>query len=149
MFRSGSNSFAVRHWHRNAHAAVPQDRDSGRLRVAAIGLLLGNTSYALCPIHIPLMQLLARIVSATGSLATIPTFVGVSILAALAYHVWLERPALEFARQRGWASPALTQHARHAAALPTRRTRCRAAQDYHGPAERKSVTVGAKRGGAG
>lgn len=79
---------------------------SGHFRAPALGLLLGNASYALYLIHVPLMRLLARLLQPTDGLTAFTLLVGASIVATLAYHFWFERPALELARRLGRASGA-------------------------------------------
>jgi peptidoglycan/LPS O-acetylase OafA/YrhL len=76
----------------------------GRLRIGAWALLLGNASYAIYLLHMPLLSLTTRIVARLGAFATWQTSLilglATSVAAAIGYHLLYERPALALARRR-------------------------------------------------
>lgn len=75
----------------------------GWLRIGPILLLLGNASYAIYLVHMPLMSLVARTTRRLGPLATWPVNLLLSVSAALllgvVYHLCYERIALQHARR--------------------------------------------------
>lgn len=71
---------------------------SGRVSVARPLTLLGDASYAIYLVHLPLVSVVVRIVG-DPSLAAV-TAIMVSILLGIGYHVAVERPLLAWARRR-------------------------------------------------
>ncbi|CAD7716742.1 hypothetical protein LMG31886_22780 [Xanthomonas hydrangeae] len=75
----------------------------GWLRIGPTPLLLGNASYAIYLVHMPLMSLVARTTRRFGPLATWPVNLLLSVSAALllgvVYHLCYERIALRHARR--------------------------------------------------
>ncbi|MFB9117032.1 acyltransferase family protein [Xanthomonas arboricola pv. corylina] len=76
----------------------------GWLRIGPVLLLLGNTSYAIYLVHMPLMSLVARTTRRMGTtLSTWPVNLLLSVSAALLlgvnYHLCYERIALRHARR--------------------------------------------------
>lgn len=75
----------------------------GWLRIGPILLLLGNASYAIYLVHMPLVSLVARTTRRLGPLATWPVNLLLSVSAALllgvVYHLCYERIALRHARR--------------------------------------------------
>ncbi|MBB3805029.1 peptidoglycan/LPS O-acetylase OafA/YrhL [Xanthomonas arboricola] len=75
----------------------------GWLRVGPALLLLGNASYAIYLVHMPLMSLVARATRRLGALASWPVNLLLSVAAALllgvAYHLLYERVALRWAKR--------------------------------------------------
>ncbi|NJC01705.1 peptidoglycan/LPS O-acetylase OafA/YrhL [Xanthomonas sp. 3272] len=75
----------------------------GWLRIGPVLLLLGNASYAIYLVHMPLMSLVARTTRRMGPLATWPVNLLLSVSAALLlgviYHLCYERIALRNARR--------------------------------------------------
>lgn len=71
---------------------------SGRISVPRPFTLLGDASYALYLVHLPLVSMVVRIVG-EPSLAAV-TAIMVSILLGIGYHVAVERPLLAWARRR-------------------------------------------------
>ena len=71
---------------------------AGKLRVAALWVLLGDASYAIYLIHLPLMSLTARLCAKVPVLdnwpAALATGLGASIAAGLVFHLAFERPLL-------------------------------------------------------
>ncbi|SYZ56323.1 acyltransferase [Xanthomonas arboricola pv. juglandis] len=75
----------------------------GWLRIGPVLLLLGNASYAIYLVHMPLMSLVARTTRRMGPLATWPVnlllSVGAALLLGVLYHLCYERIALRHARR--------------------------------------------------
>ncbi|WP_258078666.1 acyltransferase family protein [Xanthomonas arboricola] len=75
----------------------------GWLRIGPVLLSLGNASYAIYLVHMPLMSLVARTTRRLGPLATWPVNLLLSVSAALVlgviYHLCYERIALRYARR--------------------------------------------------
>jgi peptidoglycan/LPS O-acetylase OafA/YrhL len=78
-------------------AAVQWER-GGRLAVPRLLVTLGNASYAIYLIHLPLLSLLVRIIE--DPLLALAACLVASVAAGCAYHVLVERPLLAFARRR-------------------------------------------------
>lgn len=84
---------------------VCAERD-GNLRVGRMALLLGDASYVLYLLHLLVGTLIIRVLGAVGVLSLIPSVVALIIAilgcvaAALAVHLCVEAPTLEWIRQR-------------------------------------------------
>ena len=99
----------------------------GRYAVPAIWVLLGNASYAIYLVHLPLISLLARVAPSHWLASVILLFIAGAV-AGLVYHLLFERPAItlvrkQLARLRGGGDdrspPEQRQPAENPAAKPT------------------------------
>ena len=78
----------------------------GTLRIGAIGLMFGNSSYGLYLIHLTVVTIAIRMAAHFGVLATGPGGVAVAVLvalavaAAVALHVGVERPIARWIQRR-------------------------------------------------
>lgn len=84
----------------------------GQLKVPAMLVVLGNASYALYLLHMPLMSAVARISARVPMLhhwaANILTSLIAAVVAGLAYHLLYEKPTLALVRRtlkRWWPTP--------------------------------------------
>lgn len=79
----------------------------GRLRVPASLCLVGDASYSLYLIHLPLLSVLAKLMVAAGLRGVVPPIVSyvllvtVVVLAGVAFHLIVERPLLRRLKARG------------------------------------------------
>lgn len=71
----------------------------GRLRIAAPLVLLGNASYAIYLVHVPLMSVLVRVGRGIDPLLLAAIAILVSAAVGIAYHKWLELPLLNAVRR--------------------------------------------------
>jgi peptidoglycan/LPS O-acetylase OafA/YrhL len=80
--------------------AIVRAEQSGRLRVHRQWRLLGDASYAIYLVHLPLMSLLARLCRGLDPTLAAAVAVTASIAAGIAFHRLFELPALALARRR-------------------------------------------------
>ena len=83
-------------------AAVKREAQDG-LRVPDVLLRLGDASYSIYLVHLPLMAVAARALGWANLhwALSLTLLVGGSVAAGIAYHAWLERPLLQALRSRG------------------------------------------------
>ncbi|MEO7027497.1 MAG: hypothetical protein ABI056_08085, partial [Caulobacteraceae bacterium] len=77
----------------------------GRVPRVSAAIRLGDASYALYLVHLPATALVAHALGVDRPLVFIPSAVAASVAAAVACHVWLERPTTRWLRRRSVEQP--------------------------------------------
>jgi peptidoglycan/LPS O-acetylase OafA/YrhL len=78
---------------------IVQLEQDGRIRAPRMGVFLGDASYAIYLVHMPIVSLLARAMPAHW-LASFLILFAIGAGSGVAYHLLLERPALALVRRR-------------------------------------------------
>lgn len=86
--------------------ALAVERDGGAPRGPAVSRL-GDASYALYLVHLPVQAIVAHTLGAANAWLFVPVALAASIGAGLACHRWIETPLIRLVRSAGTPPPAL------------------------------------------